>query len=422
MIGLIQNIIYFAFLFLLFGVMQWYAGRFFVRWVRRSIEEPRQMSWLRGGLIFMIFANLIFSFRFLTTEFGFYDNLFIQSLIIYPGGVFFAGITLAFAALVITDSIRYSVKGVRWLIRKFRDHQQDKQVQPAYDPGRRKFLKTAGTFAAASPFIVTMSSSAATSRDYNITRPELFFPDLPTGLDGLKVVQISDLHSGIYMTERQIREIFEISNSLHPDLVTLTGDLVDTSTSEISGVYNTLPMLKSEYGVFGCLGNHDHYASGSAVSSAVRQRGIPMLNNSSQTLKINGEPLDIVGVDDAGSGSRNFARLDRALDGTDPDHFKLMLSHRPDVFKFKGIEQVNLTLAGHTHGGQIGGRLLGIPIYPVQLFHDYIKGLFKRGNQKLYVNVGVGMVGIPIRIVRPEITLITLRKGSPAQDVAGVGG
>ncbi len=422
MLGVLQTIIYFSFLFLLFGIMQWYVGRFYVSWVKSSVEKERQLSWLRAGLIFMLFANLIFSFRFITTEFGFYDNLFTQSLIIYPGGVFFAGITLAFAALLITDGVRYSIKGIKLLMEKFKDHQQEKQDAQHFDPGRRKFLKTAGSIAVASPFIVTMSSSAATSRDYNITRPELFFPDLPTGLDGLKIVQISDLHSGIYMTERQISEIFEISNSLNPEIVSLTGDLVDTSTSEISSIYNTLPMLKSEYGVFGCLGNHDHYASGSAVSAAVRQRNIPMLNNSRNHLMINGEPLDILGVDDAGSGSRNFARLDRALEGSDPDHFKLLLSHRPNVFDFNGIEQVDLTLAGHTHGGQIGGRFMGIPIYPVSLFHDYTKGLFTRENRKMYVNVGVGMVGVPIRIVRPEITLITLRKGSPQNDVGGVGG
>lgn len=419
MFSVLKTIVYFSFLFLLFGIMQWYVGRFYVRWVKRSVEDDRQLSWLRGGLIFMIFANLIFSFRFLTTEFGFYDNLFTQSLIIYPGGVFFAGITLAFAALVVADIVRFTIKGIQLLIQKFRDHQQEKRVIPQYDPGRRKFLKTAGSVAVASPFIVTMSSSAATSRDYNITRPELFFPDLPTGLDGLKIAQISDLHSGIYMTERQIREIFEISNSLNPEIVTLTGDLVDTSTSEISSVYNTLPMLNSEYGVFGCLGNHDHYASGTAVSAAVRQRDIPMLNNSRTHLTINGEPMDILGVDDAGSGSRNFARLDRALEGADPDHFKLLLSHRPNLFDFDGIENVDLTLAGHTHGGQIGGRFMGVPVYPISLFHDYTKGLFQRDNRKMYVNVGVGMVGVPIRIVRPEITLITLRKGHPTQDIEG---
>ncbi len=422
MLSFLQTILYFAFLFLLFAAMQWYVGRAFVRWVNRSVEESKQKSWRSIGFILLIAANIIFSLRFLLTELGYYENFFVQALIIYPGGVFFAGVTFAFAAVLIGDGIRYSVKGAKYVINKYRKSTPAASVGTGFDPGRRKFLKVAGTAAVASPFIVTMTSSAATSRDYQIVRPELFFPDLPTALDGFKIVQISDLHSGIYMTQRQIQEIFEISNSLNPQLVALTGDLVDTSVTEIPAIYNTLPLVKSDYGVYSCLGNHDHYASGTAVTAAVQQRDIKMLNNSHHTLNIDGDPLDIVGVDDAGSGSRNFARIDQALEGTDPDHFKVMLSHRPDLFNFKGIENVNLTLAGHTHGGQIGGRFLGIPVYPVQLFHEYSKGLFKRENQKLYVNVGVGMVGVPIRIVRPEITEITLRKGSPEQDVPGVGG
>lgn len=421
MSNFIQQLLFFALLFSLFAFMQWYVGKFFVRWVKKTIEVDKQQSWHFGGLIFIITANIIFSLRFLSAEYGFYDHLFTQALVIYPGGVFFAGITFAFAILLVSDIFRYGIKGVFQTSRKIRKKQPATKEENSYDPGRRRFLKVAGTAAVATPFVVTMSSSAATSRDYQVIRPELFFPDLPSGLDGFQLVQISDIHSGIYMTQRQIEEIFEISNSLNPQLVTLTGDLVDTVPSEIPAIYNTLPMLKSEYGVFSCLGNHDHYASGHRVTDAVRQRDVAMLNNSNQTLDINGEKLEIIGVDDAGSGNRNHARIEEALDGTDPDHFKMLLSHRPELFNDKRAANVDLTLAGHTHGGQIGGNFFGVPIYPVQLFHEYSKGLFKRGNQKLYVNVGVGMVGVPIRIVRPEITLITLRKGEPVQDVPGIG-
>jgi hypothetical protein len=212
------------------------------------------------------------------------------------------------------------------------------------------------------------------------------------------------------MTEDHMMEIVDLTNSLHANIVALTGDHVDSSDVEIPFVRNAMGMLKSDYGIYGCLGNHDHFATAEKVTAALEQVGIVMLDNTNRSLSVNGERLSMLGVDDAGRGRSDFARLDDALKGVEPQTFKVLLSHRPEFFPHAKKADIDLTLAGHTHGGQVGVEFWGMNLNPAYLATKYVRGLFKEDGKHLYVNVGVGMVGVPIRIVRPEITLITLQR------------
>jgi len=135
-----------------------------------------------------------------------------------------------------------------------------------------------------------------------------------------------------------------------------------------------------------------------------------MLDNANRTLTINGEKFSMIGVDDAGYGRSNFANLDEALKGADPQMFRILLSHRPEFFPHAKKAGIDLTLSGHTHGGQVGIEFGGVNLNPAYLVTKYVRGLFNEDGRQMYVNVGVGMVGVPIRIVRPEITLITLQR------------
>ena len=206
-------------------------------------------------------------------------------------------------------------------------------------------------------------------------------------------------------------EIFGIVNDLHPDLILLTGDQVDSADSQIPPLVRALPMLRSDLGIFAVLGNHDHYATAEKVTSAMEETGITVLNNGSRILRVNGASFAVAGIDDAGKGARNFARLDRALEGIPTDMFRLLLTHRPTMFAEAKEAGVDFSLAGHTHGGQIGIEAFGVKLNPVYLFYDYARGLYREEGKALYVNVGVGMVGVPIRFVRPEIAVFTLRSG-----------
>ena len=135
-----------------------------------------------------------------------------------------------------------------------------------------------------------------------------------------------------------------------------------------------------------------------------------MLNNSHSQIAIDGDKISVIGIDDAGRGQSNFADWKKALEGIDAESFTIALTHRPDEWDQSRSSGIDLTLAGHTHGGQVGFKLGPVNLNPVYLIHKYAMGLYSQDNTHLYVNVGVGMVGVPIRLVRPEITMFTLKR------------
>lgn len=435
-----QFILFFTILISLFGFMQWYIIRSYVRWLDQVVNERSFYQFRTGGIAGFIIFNILFFLRFPSTDLGWYQHPLFQFLVIYPGGIFLGAVILTFMLLLFINTgatfFRALHRSYAFLKQKKRHSLVSRKPEgngmarpitdsdnagtritpllkkPAFINKRRQFLKTTGAAMFTAPVAFTVGAAAVTSHDYRIIKKRLEFPDLPAGLDGFRLVQISDLHSGIYMTEQQIRDIFHLANEQHPDLITITGDFVDNSTAEIPAVYNALPDLKSEYGVFGCLGNHDHYASASAVTSALKQRNVSVLTNEHQTLYINGEQFTLIGVDDAMGGGGDAARLNRAVKKAPGDDFRVLLTHRPDLFDEAIHRDIDLSLAGHTHGGQIGLDLLGKAFYPIDLFQKYPRGLYKHNAHKLYVNVGIGMVGVPVRTLRPELTVIEL--GRPA--------
>ena len=207
------------------------------------------------------------------------------------------------------------------------------------------------------------------------------------------------------MNENEMISIREIMDSQHPQVAVMTGDFVDTSAREIEPVARVFSKLKTDYGIFGCMGNHDVFDNYKIVSAAMKDSGIVMLENGNKTLRVDGEDLNLLGVNDS-----RLADLPTAINGIDPDGFKVLIAHRPEFFPESFRNGIDLQLSGHTHGGQLGLNFFGISLSPMQIFHKYIYGLYKEGKSFLYVNPGVGMVFAPIRIgIRPEITLITLR-------------
>ena len=396
----------------LFGSMQYRLYRVFLRWTANAYAEPEQESRHRQTRWIILIVNILFFAQMVVRGTSVYDQTVVQVFLIYPMGWFFAMVVLAFLLVTAFDVVRL----VRWsgnrliLLISSRETAWAPPAKPVPDPGRRKFLRLGGLSAASVIGAVPIIASTRTARDYQINRLSLTYDNLPSGLDGFTIAQVSDIHSGIYMTEGDMREIFEIVNSLEANAITITGDFVDSSDSQIEPLFKAVQMLKAEYGIFGCLGNHDHFATARKVSSAVEQRGIIMLNNSNARLAVNGERISIVGIDDAGRGQANFADWNKALDDVDPDSFKIALTHRPDEWDHTRSAGMDLTLAGHTHGGQVGFRLGPLNLNPVYLIHKYAMGLYSQDRAHLYVNVGVGMVGVPIRMVKPEVALLTLRR------------
>ncbi len=462
----IQFLIFFVIISSVFGFMQWYVIRSYFRWVRLAFAQESVKKIRTITILLLIAANILFFLRFPSTELGWYEHTLFQAVVIYPGGIFFGAVVLAFLILlpfntsaffyrIVTristylDSLRNRIRGSA-VNRSQKQHENAPSETAAsadetfasetelndHSPAdsfpvsqssgaasgsamsdfisRRDFIKTTGTVLSAAPLGITVMASAATAHDYQITRKTLYYPDLPSGLEGLRIAQLSDIHSGIYMTENQMRDIFRLTNEENPHLVTITGDLVDNSVSEIPALYRALEDLKAEYGIYACLGNHDHYASAGAVSDAMIERGLHMLTNTHESIAINDETVSIFGVDDHESGSPKELRMQNATANMPEHGFRVLLSHRPDLFDDARNYNIQLTLAGHTHGGQVGFDVLGMPFYPIHLFHEYAKGLYDYGAHKAYVNVGIGMVGAPVRLVKPELSVFELT-GNPGK-------
>jgi len=405
-----------AVVFGIFGLLEFRGYRAVRRWVRRVFSQDSQRTFFGAARIVLVAGNALVVLQFALRGSSAYGQPVVQFVIIYPAGIFFAAVVFGFLLLVINDVVRFLAYWVRRVVRLAQQLHESTSTSvaphPSADlsPERRNFLKWSGAAAIGVTFGTPLVSSIASAHDYRITRIPLSFPNLPAGLCGLTIAQVSDVHSGVYMTEDHMMEIVELTNSLHAHIIALTGDHVDSSDVQIPSVCQAMKMLRADYGIYGCLGNHDHFATAEKVSAALQQVNVVMLDNAHRTLRINGEKLSFIGVDDAGYGSSNFARLDNALKGIDPESFKILLSHRPEFFQHAKKAGMDLTLAGHTHGGQVGVEFWGINLNPAYLVTNYVRGLFVEEGKQMYVNVGVGMVAVPIRIVRPEITLITLQR------------
>jgi hypothetical protein len=257
-----------------------------------------------------------------------------------------------------------------------------------------------------------------------VTRRTLFFPDLPPGLDGLRIAHLSDVHAGIHMERDKMEAIVAQTNALRPDLIVQTGDMIDIAASFIPAYVRAFRELAGPLGVVTVLGNHDRYTGEEAVIRGVRDAGQAFVQNGAHVVERHGAPLALVGIDDP----RNWraddpqdADVGVALRRTPPEVFRILLAHRPGAFDGAAPRGVPLTLAGHIHGGQFYLPVIGWSAG--RLITKYVMGHFRQGASQLYVSRGIGVVGVPIRVfVPPEIALLELRRAGGQGGQGGRGG
>jgi hypothetical protein len=244
-----------------------------------------------------------------------------------------------------------------------------------------------------------------------LAKVDVFLPRWPVALDGFRIVQISDIHIGPILDRAFSRELVDRVNALSPDLVAVTGDLVDGSVSKLRDEVTPFGDLRGRLGVFFVTGNHDHYSGADGWSERMRELGFQILRNERVTVELDGESFELAGVDDHRSGYETFGGedLDAALADVPSDRFVLLLAHDPTTFKKAQRMGIDLQLSGHTHGGQIWPFA-----WFVRLAIPYVAGLYRSGDAQLYVSRGTGFWGPPMRLFAPaEITEIQLRHGSP---------
>jgi uncharacterized protein len=238
----------------------------------------------------------------------------------------------------------------------------------------------------------------------SLERVPITLDRLPKKLDGFKIIHLSDIHHSPFTGLEHIARTVKIANRLKPDMFILTGDYVSHDAKYIAPVARVLGELQAEFGTLACLGNHDHWTDPDLVTAHLRDNGINVLINEGFRFEARGASFWLAGVDDHMVGKTD---LPAALRGSYPDEMKLLLAHNPVIFRQSVRYGVDLTLSGHTHGGQIKirddeKRL----IKRRKLSH----GLHSRKDSQIYITRGIGTVVLPVRYqCPPEISLLELR-------------
>ncbi|MGB2751217.1 MAG: metallophosphoesterase [Pyrinomonadaceae bacterium] len=238
----------------------------------------------------------------------------------------------------------------------------------------------------------------------SLERVEIRLKRLPPKLDGFKIIQLSDTHHSPFTGLEHIERAIKIANRLRPDMFLLTGDYVSHDREYIAPVAAALGRLKSRYGTYACLGNHDHWTDADLVTKLFRGEGINVLVNQGFRFETRRGSFWIAGVDDHMVGKTD---VPASLRGSFPDEMKLLLAHNPIIFREAARYGVDLTLSGHTHGGQIKLRDDEKRILPQRKLKA---GLHTRRNSQVYITRGIGTVVVPMRYqCPPEISLLELR-------------
>jgi predicted MPP superfamily phosphohydrolase len=241
-----------------------------------------------------------------------------------------------------------------------------------------------------------------------VRRVTLTHPALPRAFDGLRVVQVADVHAGIFMPPERLTRVRSLVEALSPDLVVFTGDQLDRRHVDADFFVHGFAGIDAPLGAFGILGNHDHFAGPRLALAALEAVGVTPLVNQSATLERDGSRILLVGVDDldaAPGWGPDFAAAHRG-----DAEFRLLLCHQPNGWRAGRAAGANVTLAGHTHGGQIAVPSRGLNV--ARLSTSYVAGPYEKGSQLLYVSRGIGVGAVPLRFgVPPEVDLVTLRRG-----------
>jgi predicted MPP superfamily phosphohydrolase len=330
---------------------------------------------------------------------------------------------------LLVDDVR---RGVQWLIQQFGS---SKTTQPAEVTGggitRSQFLTKMGLLVGGSLF-ATLTYGFSNKYNYRVHKIKMAFKNLPPAFKGLRIVQLSDIHSGSFNNKAAVQKGIELVNAQQADLVLFTGDLVNDRALEMDSYIDLFSQIKAPMGVYSTLGNHDYGdyypwpdrdASGFSKQRAdnldrLKQvhgdLGWRLLMNEHVLLERDGQQIALLGIENWSAMSRfpKYGDLKKAYEGAAHAPFKILLSHDPTHWNAQvrpEYPDIDLMLAGHTHGMQFGVEIPGVKWSPAQYFYKEWAGLYKQGAQRLYVNRGFGFLGYPGRVgILPEITLIEL--------------
>lgn len=330
---------------------------------------------------------------------------------------------IIFAFLILLETLLKLL----WRLVFRKENYKNKIINVLFFSYRRKLIPYLAIFIAAYSESEIIYGIFYGRYNFAVNQVELIFPKIPKAFDRFRIVQISDVHLGSFDNPDKIKEAVKIINSQYPDLIVLTGDLINVCAEEANPFIDELQELKAPYGKYAIIGNHDigdyrrWYSipivneDPRKVETLFKQIDFTLLRNNRVYLKKGiDQYIGLIGIDNCGKAPyKCYGDLNKATEGMAQMPFNILLSHDPNFWETNvvGKTKIDLTLSGHTHGGQIAFPLFGMKWSPISFSQKYVSGLFKEGSQYLYVNQGLGYLGFNARVnVPPEITLIVLRK------------
>jgi uncharacterized protein len=280
-------------------------------------------------------------------------------------------------------------------------------VRPQHSRSRRGFLIAAGAALFAAPVAGIGYGVFIQRRNIRLREQTIAIPGLPEDLVGIRIVQLSDIHLSPFLSEKELAHAVALANETYAHLALVTGDMITSNADPLDTCLKHLAGLRSEAGVFGCLGNHEIYAHAEDYATEHGARlGIRYLRMEAEKLKFGSTIMNLAGVDYQLFHSPYLVGAEKLVK---PGMFNVLMSHNPDVFPVAARQGFDLTVAGHTHGGQVRLEILREDLNIARIFTPFVDGLYRNGGKSIFVSRGIGTIGAPVRLgAPPEVALLRL--------------
>jgi predicted MPP superfamily phosphohydrolase len=409
---MLQSMMFFSIVFCVYGAVEFYGWQAVKTAINpASVSTAKWVYWtLSASLLVLFLAYRPFLYRVLPKSLSAYFATFFVILLLFK--------IIVFLFLFPEDIVRLVRLGISKM----------SGSGPTTGITRNQFLSRLAIVVAAVPAGSLVYGVIANAYNYTYRKITIKFPNLPAAFDGYRIIQLSDIHSGSFNRTEPLIEAVNKINGMNADLILFTGDLVNNTSDEMEPYMHVFDKLRAKHGVISTTGNHDYgdyvhwdtpeekTANFEKFKGIHKQLGWNLLLNQNVVLEKDGQQIAIIGIENWGMGHfAKYGKLAEAYKGTENIPFKLLMSHDPshwDAETRPKYPDIDLTLAGHTHGFQFGIETKWLKWSPSEYVYKQWAGLYQEGKQYIYVNRGFGFLGYPGRVgILPEVTEITLQRG-----------
>jgi len=406
--------------FMVIVLLQWYV----YSGIKPLVIKSAWMSLNIFTAVYVVLAALTAVCYFYVFTQGSHEmgNTFNKVLIAY---IFITTLPLVvFSAFLLVDDLG---RLVRWVGTLFQP-QASASASAGASISRSQFLVQSGLVTGGALLTALTYGVIRGGHQYKVFRKTVRLKNLPDAFDGIKILQLSDIHAGSFWSKTAVQKGVDLAMQQNADMVFFTGDLVNNLASEMKGYESIFSQVKAPMGVYSVLGNHDYADylpeltdqeradNMLAMFETHKKLGWKLMMNENEVIEKGNSKLAVIGIENWSSHARfpKYGKMAEAYSGTEDADVKLLLSHDPSHWKAQVIKEypeVDITFSGHTHGMQMGVEVGGVKWSPSKLMYPEWAGLYSEGDQHLYVNRGFGFIGYPGRFgIRPEITVLTLKK------------